>query len=44
MVVSGPFHDNDHVLDVVFLLSFSNLGHGQLEECRIMLECLLFDE
>ena len=44
MVVSRSFHDDDHVLDVVFLLSFSNLGYGQLEEGRIMLQRLLFDE
>ena len=44
MIVSSPFHDDDHVLNVMSLLSFSNLGHSQLEEGRIMLERLMFDE
>ena len=44
VVVSGSFHDDDHVLNVVLLLSFANLLHGQLEEGRLMLQGLRFDE
>jgi hypothetical protein len=44
MVVTGSFHDDDHVLNVILFLSFADLRNGQLEEGRLMLQRLTLDE
>ena len=44
VVVSGSFHDDDGVLNVVLLLGFANLLHGHLEEGGLMLQRLGFDQ
>jgi len=44
MVVPRSFDNHDGVLNAMLLLSLANLHHGQLEEGRLMLQCLGLDE
>ena len=44
VIISRSFYDHNDVLDVVPFLSLSNLGHRQLEECRLMLQRLRRNE
>ena len=44
VVISGAFYNDDGVLDLVLLLSCANLGRGQLEASRSMLQCLTLDQ
>jgi hypothetical protein len=44
MVVSSSFHNDDHVLNVVFLPRLANLFHCQLKAGRSMFQCLTFNQ